>query len=102
MKLAQNGLDFKVRKNFKGIKLKNLFELSVRATKHEMLLWEEQQRKNSALGTHYQDLDGEMEIDVTQIIGKYPIVCATLKRIEDPINMPSNHPFKKDTSSTYQ
>ncbi len=38
VKLAQDGLDFELRKKFEGMTFFNLFELSERATRYESIL----------------------------------------------------------------
>ena len=41
IRLAQNGLDFELRKNFARIEYKDLYELSFMATNYESILREE-------------------------------------------------------------
>ena len=53
IRLAQNGLDFELRKKFDGMMFRDLFELSSRATSCEAILREEQQRNAASLGTYY-------------------------------------------------
>ena len=39
---------------------------------------------------------------MTQIIGKTPIMCDALKKIEGPVDTPPSHPFNKDAPSTFR
>ena len=67
VKIAIDGLNFKLRKKFEGITFVDLFELLERASRFEGLLKEENQRKNSSYGTYYQDLN--YEIDLAEYVG---------------------------------
>ena len=89
-KLVQNDLDFELSKKFEGMEFRDLLEFSAMATRYEMLIREEQQRKNNSFGTYFQDFDREIEINAAQIIGKSSMMCDTLKKIEDLINKSSN------------
>lgn len=102
MKLAQDGLDYELKKKFEGMKFRDLFDLSTRATRYEAILQEGQNIKHQALGTYYQDIEGDIEVDVAQVIGKNPIVCDTLKEIEKPVNLPSSQPNRKTKKSSYR
>ncbi|KAF7124306.1 hypothetical protein RHSIM_Rhsim12G0055600 [Rhododendron simsii] len=73
-----------------------------RASKFEAILQEEEQLKNSSLGTYYQDVEGDMEIDVAQVIGKTPIICDTLVKTEKPMNMPSSQPNRRGGQANYR
>jgi hypothetical protein len=78
VKIAIDGLNFELRKKFKGITFVDLFELSERASRFEGLLKEENQRKNSFYGTYYQDPN--YEIDLTEYVGRGPFICDTLHK----------------------
>ena len=64
IRLAQNGLDFELRKKFEGMMFRDLFELSSRATSYEAILREEQHRNAASLGTYYQEVEFDMEVDI--------------------------------------
>ncbi|KAF7154259.1 hypothetical protein RHSIM_Rhsim01G0036900 [Rhododendron simsii] len=73
-----------------------------RASQFEAILQEEKQLKNSSLGTYYQDVEGDIEIDVAQVIGKSPIICDTLVKTEKPMNMPSSQPNRRRGQANYR
>lgn len=66
----------------------------MRASQFEAILQEGEQLKNTSLGTYYQDVEGDIEIDVAQVIGKTPIVCDTLTKAEKPMNINVFFPAK--------
>ncbi|KAG5554688.1 hypothetical protein RHGRI_012296 [Rhododendron griersonianum] len=74
----------------------------LRASQFEAILQEEEQLKSTSLGTYYQDVEGDIEIDVAQIIGKNPIVCDTLIKTEKPMNMPSSQPNRRGGQANYR
>ncbi|KAG5541723.1 hypothetical protein RHGRI_021524 [Rhododendron griersonianum] len=74
----------------------------LRASQFEAILQEEEQLKNTSLGTYYQDVEGDIEIDVAQVIGKNPIVCDTLIKTEKPMNMPSSQPNRRGGQANYR
>jgi hypothetical protein len=78
VKIAIDGLNFELRKKFKGITFVDLFELSERASRFEGLLEEKNQRKNSSYGTYYQDPN--YEIDLAKYVGRVPFVCDALHK----------------------
>ncbi|KAF7153132.1 hypothetical protein RHSIM_Rhsim01G0164200 [Rhododendron simsii] len=71
-------------------------------TGYEAILMEGEYRKSKSLGTYYQDIEGDVEIDVAQVIGKAPIVCDTLTKAEKPVNMPSSHPNRRNQANFRQ
>ncbi|XP_028100424.1 uncharacterized protein LOC114299795 [Camellia sinensis] len=104
IRLAQNGLDFELRKKFEGMMFRNLFELSSRATSYEAILREEQHRNAASSGTYYQEVEFDMEvdIDVAQVIGKKPVVCETLRKTDQPVSMPATQPAKKNVAVSHR
>ncbi|KAK3024732.1 hypothetical protein RJ639_044669 [Escallonia herrerae] len=91
--LTLNGLDLEIRKKFEGMKFRNVFELSSRVTRYETLLKEEQIKKNSLMGTYYQD-PIDLEVDAVEMVGKKPVTCDTLVKVKNPISLPSGQPNK--------
>ena len=53
VKLALNGLEFRLRKKFNATKFRDLVDLTYRVTRYETLLQEEQERNNSSFKTYY-------------------------------------------------
>ncbi|KAH7865896.1 hypothetical protein Vadar_012813 [Vaccinium darrowii] len=49
-----------------------------------------------------EDVEGDIEIDVAQVIGKTPIVCDTLTKVEKPMIMPSSQSNKKNNQASYR
>lgn len=66
VKLAQDGLNFNLRKKFIGITFFNLFKLFERATQYETILREENHWRNVSYGTYYQDPN--YEVDLTEFV----------------------------------
>ncbi|XP_058179969.1 uncharacterized protein LOC131327899 [Rhododendron vialii] len=102
VRIAQDGLEFNFKKQFNGSNFKDLFELSMRASQFEAILQEEELLRNTSLGTYYQDVEGDIEIDVAQVIGKTPIICDTLVKTEKPMNMPSSQPNRRGGQANYR
>ncbi|KAG5528729.1 hypothetical protein RHGRI_029405 [Rhododendron griersonianum] len=57
---------------------------------------------NNGNRTYYQDVEGDIKIDVAQVIGKNPIVCDTLVKTEKPLNMPSSQPNRRGGQANYR
>ncbi|KAG5533238.1 hypothetical protein RHGRI_027440 [Rhododendron griersonianum] len=57
---------------------------------------------NNGNNNDYQDVEGDIEIDVAQVIGKNPIVCDTLIKTEKPMNMPSSQPNRRGGQANYR
>ncbi|KAG5560718.1 hypothetical protein RHGRI_003901 [Rhododendron griersonianum] len=57
---------------------------------------------NNGNNTYYQDVEGDIEIDVAQVIGKNPIVCDTLIKTEKPMNMPLSQPNRRGGQANYR
>ena len=68
IKLAQNDLEFRLRKKFDAIKFRDLVELTARVSRYEALLEEESERNSSSLNIYYKDPN--YEIDAAEIIRK--------------------------------
>ncbi|XP_059654787.1 uncharacterized protein LOC132301561 [Cornus florida] len=89
MKMAVNGLEFELRKKFKGVQFHDLFDLAGKVAKYEELLREEQDRKNSSKGTYYRDpkyevytteTEGEFEVNVAELNIKKAYTCEALTK----------------------
>jgi hypothetical protein len=89
IKIAIDGLNFELRKNFEGITFVDLFELSEKASRFEGLLKEKNQRKNSSYGTYYQDPN--YEINLAEYVGRGPFVCDALHKKQSQVRE-SNKP----------
>jgi hypothetical protein len=89
IKIAIDGLNFELRKNFEGITFVDLFDLSERASRFEGLLKEKNQRKNSSYGTYYQDPN--YEINLAEYVGRGPFVCDALHKKQSQVRE-SNKP----------
>lgn len=76
IKLAQDGLDYELRKKFERMTFLDLFELSKRATHYESVLKEENQQRTSSYETYYQDLN--YEVDLAEFVGNRPFTSDAL------------------------
>ena len=72
VKLAQNGLEFRLRKKFDAIEFRDLVELTAQVSRYEALLEEESERNSSSLNTYYKDPN--YEIETAEIIEKKSLV----------------------------
>ena len=64
MRLAQNGLEFRLRKKFDSTEFRDLVELTYKVFRYEALLEEEEQdQSNASYMTYYRDPN--YEIDAT-------------------------------------
>ena len=52
MKIAQRGLDIKLRKKFQGMEFRDFYELTTKVTECEELLRKESQRRKTSMGTY--------------------------------------------------
>ncbi|XP_058208165.1 uncharacterized protein LOC131321177 [Rhododendron vialii] len=102
VKIGQEGLEYDFKKHFTRTKFRNLFDFTSKAIGYEAILMGGEFRKRKSLGTYYQDLEGDVEIDVAQVIGKAPIVCDTLTKAEKPVNMPLLHPNRRNQANFRQ
>ncbi|XP_059627695.1 uncharacterized protein LOC132270537 [Cornus florida] len=89
VKMAVNGLEFKLRKKFEGVQFHDLFDLAGKVAKYEELLHEEQDRKNFSKGTYYRDpnyevytteTEGEFEVNVAELNTKKAYTCEALTK----------------------
>ena len=95
VKLALNGLEFRLRKKFDATEFRDLVDLTYRVTRYETLLQEEQERNNSSFKTYYQDPN--MKLDAAELIGKEPHTCeALIKKV-----VLKSHFRKKDAPKKY-
>ena len=96
VKLALNGLEFRLRKKFDVIEFRDLVDLTYRVTRYETLLQEEQERNNSSFKTYYRDQN--MEIDAAKLIGKELHTCEVLIKKKVVLK---NYFRKKDAPKKY-
>ena len=68
VRMAQNGLEFRLRKKFDSTEFRDLVELTYKVSRYEALLEEEQDRSNASYKTYYRDPN--YEIDAAEIVGK--------------------------------
>ena len=52
IKMATGGMNFELRKKFKGMEFRDLYELATMAAWYEKILLDEQEMKNSSKGTY--------------------------------------------------
>ncbi|GMP42059.1 hypothetical protein CsSME_00011926 [Camellia sinensis var. sinensis] len=76
VRLAQNGLEFRLRKKFDSTEFRDLVKLTYKVSRYEALLEEEQDRNNASYKTYYRDPN--YEIDTAEIVGKEPVICEAL------------------------
>ena len=57
VKMAQRGLDIKLRKKFQGMKFRDFYELAAKVTEYEELLKEESYRRKKSMGTYCQEVN---------------------------------------------
>ena len=67
MKIAHRGLDIELRKKFQGMEFREFYELAAKVTEYEELLMEENQRRNTSIGTYCYEVKSE-EIIVTYLL----------------------------------
>ena len=96
VKIALNGLEFRLRKKFDATEFRDLVDLTYRVTRYETLLQEEKERNNSSFKTYYRDPN--MEIDAAELIGKEHHTCEALVKKEVVLK---NHFRKKDAPKKY-
>lgn len=80
-KLAQDGLNFELRKKFEGMVFNDLFFLSERATRYENMLREESHRRSTFYGTSYQE-PVTVDVDVAEYVKGNSLVCNILVKKE--------------------
>ena len=85
VRLAQNGLEFRLRKKFDSTKFRELVELTYKVSRYETLLEEEQDRNNASYKTYYRDPN--YEIDAAEIVGKEPMTCEALIQKDSTIDL---------------
>ena len=93
VRLAQNGLQFRLQKKLDSTEFRDLVEITYKVPRYESLLEEEQGRSNASYKTYYRDPNNE--IDVTEIIGKEPVICEALIHKDTTIDQQ----FKKERPS---
>ena len=96
MILAQNGLEFRLRKKFDSTEFRDLVELTYKVSRYEALLEEEQDRSNTLYKTYYRDPN--YEIDAVEIVGKESVICEALIHKDTTINQQFK---KKDLHRKY-
>ena len=67
VEIAQRGLDIELRKKFQGMEFKDFYELIAKVIEYEELLGEENQRRNTSMGTYFQEVNYE-EIAVEDLL----------------------------------
>ena len=77
VKIAQRGLDIKLRKKFQGMEFKDFYELAAKVTEYEELLREESQRRKTSVGTYCQEINYE-EIPVANLPSTGAFICPLL------------------------
>ena len=76
VRLAQNGLEFRLQKKFDSTEFRDLVELTYKVSRYEALLEEEQYRNNASYKTYYKDPN--YEIAAAEIVGKELEICEAL------------------------
>ena len=89
-------MNFELRKKFKGMEFRDLYELATMAARYEKILLDEQEMKNSSRGTYYKDPNLEVlvaeydidlgEVDMAELTCKRPVVCKALQRSTEGSN----------------
>ncbi|XP_059627576.1 uncharacterized protein LOC132270413 [Cornus florida] len=111
IRLALNGLDFELRKRFEGVPFRDMYDLAEKATRYELVLKEEKERKNSSKGTYYRDPNYEVystdvveeedfEANLAEVILKKPYVCDALTKpnVSTSGTQPSTSSARKGTA----
>ena len=96
MRLAQNGLEFRLRKKFDSTEFRDSVELTYKVFRYETLLEKEQDRSNASYKTYYRDPN--YEIGVTEIVGKESMTCEALIQKDSTIDQQFK---KKDLHRKY-
>ena len=67
VKIAQRGLDIKLRQKFQGMEFKDFYELAAKVIEYEELPRKESQRRKTPMGTYCQEVNYE-EIIVVDLL----------------------------------
>ena len=71
VKMAQRGLDIKLRKKFQGMECRDFYELVAKVTKYEELLKEESYWRNKSMGTYCKDVNHDLAVADLSSIGTF-------------------------------
>ena len=77
MKRAHRGLDIELRKKLQGMEFRDFYGLAAKVTVYEELLKEENQRRNTSMGTYRQEVNYE-EIAVPDLLSTGSFICPLL------------------------
>ncbi|KAK3014273.1 hypothetical protein RJ639_008973 [Escallonia herrerae] len=72
------------------------YKTDERVTRYETLLKESHIKKNSSMGTYYQD-PIDLEVDAAKMVGKKPVTCDTLIKfiqLQGPLRIPKDKKSK--------
>lgn len=75
---AQQRLELELRKKFKRMKFKDIYELGVKASRYEKLM-KEVERKILIYRTYYQETV-DVDMDIAEFVFGEPIVCDVLAK----------------------
>ncbi|XP_059625911.1 uncharacterized protein LOC132268978 [Cornus florida] len=116
IRLALNDLDFELRKRFEGVTFCDVYDLAEKATRYELVLKKEKERKNSSKDTYYRNPNYEvflinlvdeedLDANLAKIIIKKPYVYEALTKpkastsADKQIILPKGHNIPSDTES---
>ena len=94
MKLAQRGLDIKLRKKFQGMEFKEFYELAAKVIEYEELIREESQQRKNSMGSYCQEVNYE-EIALANLLSTCSFICPLL--VKKSLNL-----WKKSQTSNTQ
>ena len=69
VKMAQRGLDIKLRKKFQGMEFRDFYELAAKVMEYEELLKEESYLRKKSMGTYCQEVNQEVVVAYLSTIG---------------------------------
>ena len=82
VKMAQRGLDIELRKKFKGMEVRDFYELAAKVTEYEELLKEESYRRKKSMGTYFQEMNQEVAVVDLSAIGTFTCPLSVEKTLD--------------------
>ena len=79
VKMAQKGLDIKLRKKFQGMEFHYFYELTAKVSEYKEFLREENQRKKASMGTYFQEMSNN-KVATTDLTNTRSCVCLLLEK----------------------
>ncbi|XP_073030718.1 uncharacterized protein [Primulina eburnea] len=98
VKMAQNGLDFELRKKFQGMEFRDFFELVAKVAEYEELLREESYKKKTAMGSYYHEVE---DVALAEIRSAGSCTVPLLNKKPAELEKKNNSQLPKDMQYTF-